>query len=114
MAWVNRRITRGEQGDERWLRPMKMKGGLAVAVGSDLFEIAEPDLSRVDAKLLFRFAEQQIVSAFDVGGGERLAVVPFDALPQFERQLGAVLAPRPAGREVRHDRLHAVLWLVLR
>jgi hypothetical protein len=28
--------------------------------------------------------------------------VPFDALAQFEGQLGAVLAPRPARREVRH------------
>ena len=60
---------------------MKMKRRFTVAIGGDLFEIAEPDLSRVDAKLLFRFAEQQIVGAFDVGGGERLAVVPFDALP---------------------------------
>ena len=59
---------------------MKMKRRFAVAIGGDLFEIAEPDLARVDAKLLFCFAEQQIVSAFDVGGSERLAIVPFDAL----------------------------------
>jgi hypothetical protein len=59
---------------------MKMKGRFAVAISSDLFEIAEPDLARVDAKLFFGFAEQQVVGAFDICGGERRAIVPFDAL----------------------------------
>src|SRR5215472_11901617 len=51
--------------------------------------------------------------AFDVLGGEWLAVMPFDALAQREGQLGAFLAPRPADGEVGHDRLHSVLWGVL-
>ena len=36
---------------------------------------------------------KQVPGAFDVCGGERLAVMPFDALAQREGQLGAVLAP---------------------
>ena len=44
---------------------------------------------------------QQVPGAFDVGGGERLAVMPFDALAQLEGQLLAVLAPRPARRRDR-------------
>ena len=35
--------------------------------------------------------------------------MPFDALAEIEGQFGAVLAPRPARRELRHDRLLAVL-----
>jgi hypothetical protein len=82
-------------------------------IGGDLFEVAEPSLARVDAKLLLRFPEQQIVGTFDISGSKRLAIVPLDALAQLEGQFGAVLAPRPAGREIRHDRFHAVLRLVL-
>ena len=40
---------------------------------------------------------------------ERLAVMPFDALAQLERQPGSVLAPRPFGCQIRNDRLKAVL-----
>ena len=60
-----------------------------------------------------RLAGQQVPGAFDVCGGERLAVVPFDALAQREGQLGAVLVPRPARRQIRHDRLQAGLRHVL-
>ena len=44
----------------------------------------------------------------DVGGGERLAVMPFDAVPQLERQLLAILAPGPALGEVGHDRVDRI------
>jgi hypothetical protein len=48
------------------------------------------------SRSFLRFAEQHVPGAFDVGGGERLAVVPFDALPQLEGEPGVVLVPRPA------------------
>src|SRR6516162_2208451 len=90
-----------------------MEGDLPVAVGGDLCEVSGPGLARVDAKLLGRFAGEQVPGAFDVIGGEPLAVVPFDPLTQREGQLGAVLAPRPAGRELGNDRIRAVLLYML-
>src|ERR1700737_1330579 len=42
-----------------------------------------------------------------------MAVVPFDALAQAERQFGAVLVPRPIGGQIWDDRLQAVLRYVL-
>src|SRR6516225_149054 len=52
-------------------------------------------------------------TAFDILGRERFAVMPFDASAQREGQLGPVFAPRPAGGEVGHDRLQAVLRHIL-
>src|SRR5260221_6177533 len=87
-----------------------MEGDLVVAFGSDGVEIAVPALARVDAQFLGRLALQQIPGAFDIGGGDRLAVVPFDALAQWQGQLGTLLMPGPAGCEFRDNRL----WTVLR
>jgi hypothetical protein len=39
--------------------------------------------------------------------------MPFDAVPQLERQLLAILAPGPALGEVGHDRVNRVALLVL-
>src|SRR5262249_7193920 len=86
VAWadvtgVDRRPARGEQGDKRSLRPLQAERDLMVTVGGDLFEVAVPGFARVDTQLLGRFAGDQIPGAFDIRGGERLAVVPFDAGP---------------------------------
>ena len=51
--------------------------------------------------------------AFDVGSGERLAVMPFDALPKLEGEPGVVLVPRPALGKFRLDEFRPVLLLVL-
>src|SRR5271169_6003619 len=90
-----------------------MERNLRVAVGRDLFEISVPGLAWIDAKLLGWSAREQVPGAFDVLGGERLAVMPFDALTQRKGQLRAVLTPRPAGRELRNDRVRVVLLYVL-
>src|SRR5215472_15479358 len=42
-----------------------------------------------------------------------MAVMPFDPLPQWQGQFGPVLVPRPAGRQIRHDRAEAALWNIL-
>jgi len=42
-----------------------------------------------------------------------LAVVPFDALAQFEGQPGSFLVPRPALGQIGDDRIEAVLRHVL-
>ena len=109
MAGINRRPSRRQQRQECRLRPLQVEGGLVIAVRTDLFEVEVPGLARVHAQLFAAAAEQQFPGAFDVGGGKGLAVVPLDALPQFERQLLAVLAPGPALGEVGADRLRAVL-----
>src|SRR5580692_10205563 len=92
MARIDHRITRGQQHDKGRLRPFQTEGDLVVAVGRYFCEVAVPRLARIDPQLVVRFAEQQVPGAFDVRGGERLAVVPLDALAQREGQLGPVLA----------------------
>jgi len=49
----------------------------------------------------------------DILGRERLAIVPSNTLAQWQGQVGPVLVPRPAGREIGHDRGEAVLLHVL-
>jgi len=70
-----------------------MKGRLAVAIGRGARHIDPPGLTVVEPQLLLPLIRQQVEGAFDVLGRERLAVVPFDAIAQFEAQLFAVLAP---------------------
>ena len=113
MAGIDRREPRGEQREETRLRPLQMEGDLEVPVGGDLFEVPVPGLARIDAQLLAGVAGQQIPGTFDVFGGERLAVVPFHTLAQREAQLGTILAPRPAGRQIRQDPVEGVLLYVL-
>jgi hypothetical protein len=67
----------------------------------------------VETQLLARLAGQEIPGALNILGRKRPAVVPLDALPQREGELGSVLAPRPAGGQIGQDRLHAVLFDVL-
>src|SRR5215510_1420874 len=113
MAWIDWRQPRCKKRNKRRLWALQMKGDLVVAVGGDLLKVAVPGLAWVDAKLLARPITEQVPGAFDVLGAERLAVVPSDALAQREGQLGAILVPRPVGREVGHDRAQAVLRLML-
>ena len=93
MAGVDRRPARGKQRDKRGLRPLQVKGDLVIAVDGHIVEVAVPGFPRIDPQLLGGHAADQVPGTFDVIGGERLAVMPFDALPQFERQFLAVLAP---------------------
>src|SRR5271166_2136863 len=113
VAGVDRRPPGRQQGEKGTLRPFQMKGDLIVAVRRHLREVAVPALARIDAELLAGPAGEEIPGAFDVLGGERLAVVPFDALTQREGQLGPLFVPGPAGGKVRDDRPQAVLRHVL-
>ena len=90
-----------------------MEGHLEVAVGREMVEVLEGGQPWIDAQLLWPFVHPQIVGAYDVLGGERLAVMPLDALTQLEGEPHAVLAPRPRGREIRDDRLEADLFNAL-
>src|SRR3954451_6611751 len=113
MAWVNRRKSGSEQCDKRRLRPLKLERHFLFAVDDHIIEVAVPGLPRVEAELVLRLALQQLKRALDVLGRERFAVMPFDALAQFKRQVFAVLAPRPAFAKVGNDRLQASLRHVL-
>src|SRR5207237_4894949 len=97
MAGIDRRPPRRQQREQPRLRPFQMKGDLVIAIGGHFPQITVPGFARVDAQLFARLAGQKIPGALDVGGSERLAVVPFDALAQRENQLGAFLVPRPSG-----------------
>ncbi len=90
-----------------------MESDFVIAVNGDLVEVTIPGFARVDPELLARLSSEHVPGAFDVGGGERLAVMPFDALAEREPQPSPIIAPRPAGREVGYDRLEAVLRYVL-
>src|SRR6516225_2011200 len=99
MAGIYRRVAGGEQRNKRWLWPLQVKSDLALAVCGHLVEVEKSCLAIIEAQPFLRFAGQQIVCAFDVGGGEWLAVMPFDALAQREGQLGRFLVRGPAGRQ---------------
>jgi hypothetical protein len=86
-----------------------MKGDLPVAVRGHPRKIVVARFARIDAQFLGAGLHIEIPGAFDVPSGERLAVVPFDALPQLEGQVVPVLTPRPARGEIGHDRSQAVL-----
>ena len=113
VAGVDRRVAGGEQRQQRRLRPLQVERCFEIAVDGDVVDLIVPGLSRVLAELLLRLAHQHVEGAFDVGRRERLAVMPFDALPQLEGQLLVVAAPGPALREIGDDRIHAVLRHVL-
>ena len=90
-----------------------MKYRFVIAVCRDLDKIVIPVLAGVAAQAVLRPALDQIERAFDVGGGERLAVMPLDPLAELKGQILAVLAPLPALGEVGSNRTHAVLRDVL-
>jgi hypothetical protein len=113
VAWIDRCPAGGEQCQKRGLDAFEMKGDLVVAVGAHFFEVVPPGFARIDAELFRGVSGHQIHGAFDIIGGERSAVVPFHPLAQRQRQLGALLVPRPAGGQVGDDRLRAVLRHIL-
>src|SRR5215831_5020329 len=86
MTRIDRRPARGEECDERGLRPLQVKRDLVVAVRGHLFEVAVPGFARIDAQLFARLAGNQVPGAFDVGRSERLAVVP----EQFAARSGTI------------------------
>jgi hypothetical protein len=96
-------------GQKRGLWPFQPEGDLEIPVGGHGIEIVVPRFARVDARLVVPCAGQQIPGAFDVFGGERPAIMPLDAAAQRHCQLGALFVPAPPRRQIRDDRLRAVL-----
>ena len=113
MARIDRRHTARQQHQKRRLRALQHKRHRVIAFRHDVFEVAVPGLARVEPQLLLRFAGQHVPGAFDVGRRKRLAVMPFDALPQLEGEPGVALVPRPAFGQFRLDEFRPVLLFVL-
>jgi hypothetical protein len=55
-----------------------------VAIRGDFFNVIVPGLARVEAELLARLTSQQIPRTFDIVGGKRFAVMPFDIVAQMK------------------------------
>src|SRR5262249_23010087 len=100
MARVDRCLRRSEQIDKGGLRSLQVEGYFEIAIGADPLQVAVPRFAGIDAQLVARLIGQEVPRALDVLGGKWLPVVPFDTLPQRKGQLGAILAPRPAGGEI--------------
>jgi hypothetical protein len=88
---------------------VEMDGDFVVVAAVHVVDVAVPAAARIVLELVARPAGQQVEGAFDVGGGEGPAVMPFHAAAQLEGELGLVLVPAPRFGEVGHDRLVAVL-----
>ena len=113
VARINRRVAGGEHRQQRRLRPIQLEGHFQIAVRHHRLHVVVPGFARVLAELVRQLALQQIDGAFHVIGGERLAVMPFHAGMQLEGQGFAAIAPGPAIRQFRPDRVRAVLGDVL-
>ena len=84
-----------------------------VPFGADRFQIAVPGLARVGTQLFRTVAQDQVPGALNIGGSERLPVMPTDTAPNLKRELGQVGIPRPLCRQVRDNRVDSVLRHVL-
>ena len=113
MAGIDWRESPGEHRREGGLRPLQFEGDLVITVRRYVGEVFICDLARVEPQLVGPLIEQQVPGALDIGGGERLAVMPFDVLTQLEGQRGVVLVPRPACRQFADYRAEADLRLHL-
>ncbi len=115
VAGIDRRVARGEQRQDRGLRPLEVQHHLVIAVGRGALDIAVPGLARVapQPQRLGGLAGQHVEGADDVPGREGLAVMPLHALLQLEGEVLVVGAPAPGPGEVGDDVLDAVLRLAL-
>ena len=84
-----------------------------MSFGADPIQVAVPRLARIGAQFVCGGAEDQVPGAFDVRGGEGLAVMPAHSLPELKGQLGHIGIPRPFGRQIGLDRVDPVLRHVL-
>src|SRR4029453_1454016 len=103
MTRVDRRISGGKQGEEGRLRCLQVEGRLAVAADADTVEVRVPRRSRILTEIVGVLSHQLVPSALHVPAGKRLAIVPRDALPKLERELGLVGIPGPAFGQVGND-----------
>src|SRR5215469_9439025 len=68
----------GGSPQECRLRPLQHETDRIIAFGDNRLEVTVPRLARVEPQCVRRFAGQHVPGAFDVSGGERLPVMPFD------------------------------------
>ncbi len=93
MAGVDLREIVGDEHQECWLRSFQVEGHLVIAVRADLLDVGKGGFTGIDPELLARPIQQEIPGTLDIRRREQPAVVPFDALPQREGQLGPLFVP---------------------
>src|SRR5262245_34114027 len=72
----DRRKSRGQHRQQRWLRLRQMKGDLILTIERDLFQVLIPDLARVAPEVLRLDTIEAMPGALHVLTREGLAVVP--------------------------------------
>src|SRR5215469_4674225 len=102
MTRSDHREATGDQHRKRRLGPFQMKGHLEVAVCRYVREVVKSGFLKIEAELFGGRTQPQLPAALDVGSSKRFAVMPFDSVAQLEGQLGPVLAPHKAGRQIGH------------
>jgi hypothetical protein len=90
-----------------------VKGDLSVAAGRHFGKVVIDRLARIDPQLLRCPIDPEVPSTLVVCGSEQLAVAKFDALAQLKGQLGPLLIPFPAGRQIGYDRFKTALCHML-
>ncbi len=96
VARIDRRVARREQRQHGRLPLLQVQCRFERPVGRRFLQVDPPALAIIEAQLFLALIGQQVERAFDVGRGERLAVMPFDAVAQLEGQRGMVLVPSPS------------------
>ena len=112
VAGIDRRKRARQQHRQARLRLAEFERRLIIAVDADVLQLRVPDLARVALEVLdLALADDHPPGALHVFCGERRAVMPFDALPQLEGQLGVGRIPRPAFGQIRHHGVDALVDL---
>src|SRR5262247_2934404 len=89
-----------------------MEGDGMLAIDGHLDQVFVPDLARIAPQILGLDAVETMPGARNVLGRERLAVVPGDARPEREAELGARGVPGPAFGQLGDDAIEGVARLV--
>ena len=109
----DRRVSRGEHGQERRLRSLEPEDH-GVGVGRlDGLDVLVPELARVHLELGLgvRSPAHGVEGVLHVLRREGLAVVPLDVLPEEEDEVAVIVLPRPLVGQLGDDRVDALLLL---
>src|SRR6266851_7670679 len=80
MAGIYRCVAGSQIRQQSRLRVPQAEDDFIFAINGHPFEVAVPGFARIYAELFTRYPRQHFPSAFDIGSGKGLAVVPFDTM----------------------------------
>ena len=113
MAGIDGRKCARQQHRQAGLRLAQFERRFMIAVDGDVLQLGVPDLARIAVKVpgLSALPDQHPPRALHVLCRERLAVVPFDALPKLEGQFRVGGIPGPVLGEIRNHGVDAFVNL---